>query len=203
MSNEALPHCLREVCLDGGEPAAVHRAWTKHPGRNGNDVISKDFRAGWQAGRDWQRQQAPERPGVDDELLVALEIVKANEWSAPDLDETCVPVQENTSCPACAAFRGHPHDGECWLAQAIAPLERAREAIRRAGIANDTSKPSSEMASCECIHALKDHSTKDRKPCLVCGDCPMFVWSGSYYRPVVTTTTEAPHADGQQGEGAG
>ena len=44
--------------------------------------------------------------------------------------------------------------------------------------------PDTEMASCECVHALKDHSKRDRRPCLICDDCPMFLWSGSNYRPV-------------------
>ena len=57
MGERTVPHCLREVCLDGGEPASVHQAWTSYPGRVTNDVISKDFQAGWAAGRDWAREQ--------------------------------------------------------------------------------------------------------------------------------------------------
>lgn len=46
-----------------------------------------------------------------------------------------------------------------------------------------TKTPDPEMASCECIHALRDHARRECRPCIVC-DCPMFLWSGSYYESV-------------------
>lgn len=135
MSNEALPHCLREVCLDGGEPAAVHRAWTKHPGRNGNDVISKDFRAGWQAGRDWQRQQAPERPCVDDELLAALEIIGRGDCGTgysemPGAD--CLAMQQAARDGTLTPNWERAHRAYFLNGEHLCRRCRAREAIRRA-----------------------------------------------------------------------
>jgi hypothetical protein len=43
--------------------------------------------------------------------------------------------------------------------------------------------PSDEMASCECGHVLRDHAHRERKPCLICEDCPMFLWSGNFVLP--------------------
>jgi hypothetical protein len=49
--SDICPCCLRIVPL---AERAMHRAWLSYPGRARNDIISKDFVAGWEA-----REKAP------------------------------------------------------------------------------------------------------------------------------------------------
>lgn len=136
VSERAIPHCLRAVCIDGGEPAAVHQAWVRHPGRSQNDVISKDFQAGWKAGRDHQAalsaaQRQPET-GEAERLRGALELVAEDLHSqhrledrrlgGPTIEEwqdctvgACVTAQEALAQPARDGGAGdEPCQHESW-----------------------------------------------------------------------------------------
>lgn len=42
--------------------------------------------------------------------------------------------------------------------------------------------PRADLAACECGHVLRDHSLRELKPCLICDDCPIFLWSGRFFR---------------------
>ena len=98
---------------------------------------------------------------------------------------------EHPTVTACkkADFRrcAHPHCRTATLALAaesgaMSGKERTMPLIdNRLGHNFGKPKPESDMASCECVHALRDHAKRGQHPCLICDACLMFVWSGSYY----------------------
>jgi hypothetical protein len=49
-------NCQKDECWSG-EPSFRHQAWIAYPGRTTNYPVSKDFQAGWEAGRDWARAE--------------------------------------------------------------------------------------------------------------------------------------------------
>lgn len=84
--SDICPCCLRIVPL---AERAIHRAWLSYPGRGQNDIISKDFRAGWEA-----REKVPN--------TLILDTTSAQMTVMPNVTAAAggIPIQVSRSSPS-------------------------------------------------------------------------------------------------------